>query len=762
MRSENFPPGVGDEQDAAARAEHVSQRPPRLASGLFYRSGKLIAGLIYRVCPFGLEHLPKTGGALICPNHITWVDAVVLQLASPRPIRFLVFEGIYKIPWLNPIFRLVGAIPIHPRKARSAIEGAAEGARRGELVCIFPEGELTRTGVLLRLKRGFEIIAREAGVPVIPVFLDQLWGSIFSFEKKRYFTKWPKRIPYRVTVAFGEPILPKEATTALLRERLLDLGEFCFQRRPILQRHLAPSCVYGLKKGFDKTALIDGMDGSILTRGKLLAAAIALSRHLKKNHKEKRLGIVLPPGKGAFVANLAVLFAGKIPVNLNFTAGTQAISSSIRRGGVQTVLTAKAFVAKLPNFPWPGEVVHIDKLLPKLKTDIVRWFLVARLMPSPLLCGLLGLQKRGGREEAVLLFTSGSSGEPKGVVLSHKNVLGNVAQFGQMLDLDSSDILLASLPLFHSFGCTVCLWYPIIEGLRVVTFPNPLDVSKNAELIEKHKVTLLLATPGFLRGYLKRAKPEQLRTLKLTITGAEKLPRELATEFENKFGKTIHEGYGLTETSPVASVNLPDPLRHSPEDSVQEANRPGSVGRILPGMTARIKDPETGRALSLHETGLLFLKGPNIFEEYLDDPARTAEVLDNEGWFMTGDLARFDEDGFLFIEGRLSRFSKIAGEMVPHETVEAAIVKAFGNHNDETRSFAIVSVPEETKGEALVLLTTLEVDRETLRIKLSEAGLPNLWIPRLIKKIDRIPLLGSGKLDLSACKREAENALKGL
>lgn len=758
MRSDDSAPAAGSSPAPPPRLNPPP--PPPRASGLFYLAGRLIAGLIYRVRVFGAENLPETGGALLCPNHITWVDAVVLQLACRRPIRFLVDEGIYRIWWLNPVFRLVGAIPIASRKARAAIEGAAAGARRGELVCIFPEGELTRTGVLLRLKRGFELIAREAGVPVIPVFLDELWGSIFSFEKKRYFTKWPKRVPYRVTVAFGAPIPPGEAATALLRERLLDLGAFCYERRPLLRRHLAPNCVRGLKRGFGRVALVDGLDGSSLTRGKLLAAAAALSRHIKKTVPEKRVGIVLPTGKGAVVANLAVLLAGKTPVNLNFTAGRQAVASSIRRAGLRTVLSAGAFAARLPDFPWPENVAHLEKLLPRLKGAVIWWFLLARALPSWLLCAALGLRDRGGREEAVLLFTSGSSGEPKGVVLSHRNILGNVAQFGQMLDLEPGDTLLASLPLFHSFGCTVCLWYPLIEGIRVVTYPNPLETAKNAELIERHQATLLLATPGFLRGYLKRARPEQLRSLRLVITGAEKLPRELAAAFEEKFGKTVYEGYGLTETSPVTSVNLPDPVRHSPQDSIQEANRPGSVGRLMPGMTARITDPASGRELTLHDTGMLRLKGPNIFEGYLDDPKRTAEVLDAEGWFTTGDLARFDEDGFLYIEGRLSRFSKIAGEMAPHETIEAAVTKAFGAEADETRSFAVVGIPDEAKGEALVLLTTREIDRESLRAALTQAGLPNLWVPRHILRVEKIPVLGSGKLDLTACKEAALAAVE--
>ncbi len=732
---------------------------PRLASTFLYTFGRFIAGLVYRVNAHGQEHIPKEGGALLLPNHVTWVDALVLQLACPRPVRYLVFEGIYQIWWLNPIFRAVGAIPISPGRAKSAIEGASSSIKRGELVCVFPEGELTRTGMLLKLKRGFELIAREAGGPVIPVWLDDLWGSIFSFEKKRYFTKWPRRIPYRATVAFGAPIPPEEATTAFVREQLLTLGSFCYEKRLLLNQSLAVSCLRGLKRRFDAVAVIDGMDHSRLTRGKLLAAAIALAEHLKKEVPERRVGIVLPPSKGGLVANLAVLLANKVPVNLNFTAGHQAIEASIRKGELKTILTAGAMKAKVGDFPWTENVIQLERILPRLKGAIVRWFLLARILPSFLLCRMIGLPLEGGAREAVLLFTSGSSGEPKGVVLSHRNLIANVAQFGQMLDLHHSDQILASLPLFHSFGCTVTLWYPMIEGLGIVTYPSPLEVSKNAELIEKYRVSLMLATPGFLRGYLRRATREQLESLKLIVTGAEKLPMELREAFQAKFGKEIYEGYGLTETSPVASVNLPDPIKSRATDSVQEANRPGSVGRLVPGMTARITHADTEEPLTLHDIGMLWMRGPNIFEGYLGEPQRTADVL-HDGWFKSGDLARFDEDGFLFIEGRLSRFSKIAGEMVPHETVEENILKALGASEEEERTLAIMSIPDEAKGEALVLLSTREIDLNELRSRLAAQGLPNLWLPRILHRVEKIPVLGSGKLDIGGCKELVKPLIK--
>ena len=725
---------------------------PRFLRGL----GRLLGGCVYRIERHGVDRIPP-GGVLLLPNHVTWVDAIILQMACPRPIRFIMDAGIYNNRWLGPIFRALGAIPISPARAKAGISSAADALRAGEVVCLFPEGELSRSGMLLRLRKGFEVIARAAEAPVLPVWLDRLWGSIFSYERGRFFTKWPRQFPYGVTVAFGQPVPHEEADVAAIRGRLLELGEFCYQRRPMLEGHLARACVAGLTRGMGEVAIIDGMDGSQLSRGMLLAAAITLSGELRRWCPGKRIAVVLPPGKGAVVANLAVLLAGKVPVNLNFTAGRAALEAAIRRGDLAHAITAGPMEKRLEGFPWPPNLLRLEKALPPLKKRIVLWRIVAQILPRGLLCSLLRIPDRGDRDEAVLLFTSGSSGEPKGVVLSHRNLLGNVSQFGMMLSLDRGDAILASLPFFHSFGCTVTLWYPLIEGVRLVTYPSPLEVAKNAELIERYKVTLLLATPTFLRGYLRKGTAEQLASLSMVITGAEKLPRDLAEAFEKKFGKPVLEGYGLTETSPVTSVNLPEPAADQPGRSVQPSSRPGSVGKLAPGMAARITDPETDAPRPLTEAGMLWLRGPNIFEGYLHEPEKTAEVI-RGGWFRTGDLARLDEDGFLHIEGRLSRFSKIAGEMVPHETVEQSITAALGLAHDGDRQLAIVGVPDAVKGEALILLAAIDLDPSELRAKLAAAGVPNLWIPRTVRRVERIPILGSGKLDLGACKELALQA----
>ena len=714
---------------------------------------ELLVRVVYRLHLRGIDNLPE-GGCLLLPNHVTWVDAILLQAACPRPIRFLVYEPIYRNVVLHPLFRLLRAIPITTRKAKDALREASALIRAGEIVCIFPEGELSRTGMLLRLRRGYELIAHAAECPVIPVWLDQLWGSIFSFQGGRFFKKFPKRIPYPVTILFGEPIPHDHADISSVRQRMLELGEAAYQQRPLLQGHLAMACLRGLKHYQFETVLIDGMDDSRMSRGSVLAAAIVLARHLTAHCPKKRIGVMLPPGRAAVIANLAVTLANKVPVNLNFTAGRAAMEAAIRIGDLHDLITAGPLLTKFSDLPLPPNVLALDELLPPLKARIICWRAVVALAPWWGLVPVLRIPKRGDHEEAVVLFTSGSAGEPKGVVLSHRNLLANVCQFAELLNLTSRDGILASLPFFPSFGCTVTLWYPLIERIRMITYTNPLDAVKNAELIQKYKATVLLATPTFLRNYLRKATPEQLASVDLVVTGAEKLPRDVANAFREKFGKEVLEGYGLTETAPVAAVNLPEPAKHKPDDQVQPSSRPGSVGKLAPGIAAEIRDPETGRLLSLHATGMLWVKGANIFEGYLNDPKRTAEVL-VDGWFKTGDLARFDEDGFLYIEGRVARFSKIGGEMVPHETLEVKIREALGGGGEETRTLCIIGIPDATKGEAIVLLTSQEIDLPALRSKLLEMGVPALWIPRVMKRLPAIPVLANGKLDLQACKNAA-------
>jgi len=729
----------------------------RLALGLIGRS-------FYRVTPVGLEAMPATGGVLLLPNHISYVDAVILQLACPRPIRFLVYEHIYRTRFLHWGLRLLGAIPISPKIARTAIETAVNALARGEVVCLFPEGALTRTATLQKLNRGYELIARKARVPVMPVWLENVWGSIFSYYGGNFFWKLPRVVPLRVWLYFGKPIPAAEALPEVVRRSLYDMSAAAFQERPELKSHVGYESVRGLRKRFFTTVLVDAHAGNrALTGGELLTMGIALSFWLRKNVPEKRIGVVLPPGLGATIANLGVILAGKTPVNLNFSAGRAANEAAIARAGIHRLITAPILVEKIEDFPWLDDRIDIAALCKSFSpSSLKRWGAIAWLAPLPVLRRWLDLPKIGDRDEAALLFTSGSAGEPKAVVLTHRNILANTAQIGAILSGIHLQSILGSLPVFHSFGFTVTFWWPLMGGPKVVTYPNPLDTQKLIETIERHKLELFITTPTFLRAFLRKASREQLRSLKLVVTGAEKLPLDLLSEFESKFGVQVSEGYGMTEASPVVAVNLFDeaPSLMNPDGVL--GRRIGSVGRMVPGISARIRDPETDEDLDLFQSGMLWLRGANIFEGYFKETDQTTAVL-RDGWYKTGDVGRLDEDGFLFIEGRVTRFSKIAGEMVPHLTVEQRVVEALDLHpaHGEGPPVAIVGMPDEKRGESLVLLTVVPVEQADLRRKLVALGLPNLWIPKVIKRVGAIPITATGKLDLRECRRLAAQAVAG-
>ena len=509
------------------------------------------------------------------------------------------------------------------------------------------------------------------------------------------------------------------------------------------------ACVRGLARGAARGVLVDaGMGGRRIQAGALLGAGLALARRLKQEVSESRVGILLPPGAGGAIANLGCVLAGKTPVNLNFTSGRAAAESAVRQAGLKTVITAKAMEEKVgEHFPRTERKLDLAVVLKKEKPVAVLWSLLGLLLPARWLAMLARVPKEGGEKEAGLLFTSGSTGEPKGVVLTHRNILSNLRQIeGALGDLNIGS-LLGCLPLFHSFGFTVTLWWPLTGGPRVVTYPSPLDPHALGEVISKHGVELLVTTPTFLRTLMRRAGKEKLGGLRMVVTGAEKLPASLREEFAEKIGVKVYEGYGMTEASPVVSVNVPG------------AERAGSVGKPVAEMEVRTVDEISRQGLPAGEAGMLEFRGPNIFPGYLGRPDVSEKVL-QDGWYHSADYGRVDQDGFLFIEGRRARFSKIGGEMVPHGVVEEALTqwcKQKDHGAEGVLEVMVTAVEDERKGESLVVLHAVDLDPSEAEKALREAGLPNLWIPKKFKRVEKIPLLASGKLDLAAARKMAQS-----
>jgi len=702
----------------------------------------------------GQDRIPQSG-MLVIPGRVSSHEITVFKkLFAPRPITWLIEENAVlhediKALIQNEAGLMFSADDSAPATAGQQLKSALE---KSGLLIFIPGDVVARSAVPCHIPTKVLKTLLQLGLPVLPIAVDAPREGGFTIDN-------PSDLPQAV-MAVAEPLTATKATTAAFQERLLLAHEEAFSQRTFLKQNLGVALLKGLKKFSASARIFDGADDSSLDYHKVLASAIVLAKLIRKETDKPRVGIVLPPGKGGLIANLAVIFAGKVPVNLNFTASQEAVRSAMRQAGLDRFITVDPFVRKFPSFPWPPnrDLILIERIMPALKRDIAKWMILTKMMPVSALASHLGINKIAPTDEAVLLFTSGSSGEPKGVPLTHRNVLANELQFHSRLGATAGTKILGSLPLFHSFGCTATLWYPILAGLELVTFTNPLENKRIAELIHQHKINILLSTPTFLRGYMKRVEPEQLGSLSLVVTGAEKLPVSLADAFEEKFGIRPYEGYGLTETSPATNLNLPDPAGDGIHPVIP-TSRNGSVGQMLPGIAIRLTNPATEKSIPVDQQGLIWLKGANVFHGYLNNPNKSTEVLKDD-WFLTGDVGRLDEEGFLFIEGRISRFSKIGGEMVPHETLEAAISKALALDQEGERKIAVVGVPDAQKGEAIVLLSSvagmaLEQECIDLRYKLMDAGISSLWCPKRIIAAKDIPMLASGKLDIKSCEELA-------
>ncbi len=719
----------------------------------------LLLRCAYRIQVRGRENIPDEGGVLLIANHVAYADVLVMAVTSRRPVRFLSWEGFERHRILGFICRQMGTIPVSESKAKEAIVKSGEALARGEVVCIFPEGSITRNGGLMQLRKGFELIARRGGAPILPVAIDGMWGSVFSFSGGKSFWKSPKRFPRPISVVIGAPF--PVAEHAQTRLRLLELTAEAFALRASLEGHLGREVAAGLAKKGGAVALVDRTGARREFGGAtLLALAWAFASELRRRTSARRVAIVLPPGVAAAVANLGCVLADKVPVNLNFSLGREQALSCQRRAEVDLVVTAGAFRSKLaeksPDFPWGERVLDVaDFLTTHPRADLAFRIGLIRCLPTSWTLACMGLPKHGGEAEAALLFTSGSSGQPKGVRLSHRNILANLRQIEDADILPDTAVLLSSLPVFHSFGFTIGLWYCLSQAPRLVTLPSPLDSAAAVKAIREEKVTVVVGTPTFLRPYLRRGTAADFASLEWAVVGAEKCPADLVEGFATQLGTPMLEGYGITETSPVLSVNVPDQVDPEGPDGVWLGNVRGSVGRPVIGVAVRFVDPESGAILPSGQVGLLEIRGANVFMGYLD-AEQTAKAMTPDGWYRTGDLARLDDDGFLHLAGRLSRFSKIGGEMVPHGTIEETLRKVMGLADAVELKVAVASTADPLKGEQLVVLHTEDLDSEAIRAALTAEGLANLWIPKVFKKVPGIPILGTGKLDLHKLRELAQ------
>lgn len=703
---------------------------------------------VYRIRVEGRDNIPDKGGALFVSNHLSLIDALLLLASTDRFVRFIIFKGIYDMPIVKPFAKVIKAIPIssqlRPREMIRALNEASDAIKEGDVVCIFAEGQITRIGQLLPFRRGLTRIMKDVDAPIIPVNLDGVWGSIFSYERGRFFWKIPRHPLSPVTVSFGKPMDSKSVPFDV-RQAVQELNTDSWKYRRKHMKLLHRSFVQTARLHPFRFAMADFRVPK-MSFGTALMRFVFLAKRLRPVWEgQEMVGVLLPPSIVGALVNFSALAMGRVPVNLNYTASSETIASCAKQCNIQTVVSSKAFLEKV-NLTVPGKTILLEDLAvhprtgEKLMALLMAWFIPVRL-----------LERMVGRDRivtlddlATVIFSSGSTGDPKGVMLTHYNIVSNIQQMGQTFAFHKSDRILGILPFFHSFGFTATIMVPTALGVGVVYHPNPLDAQVIGELVERYKVTFLLATPTFLQAYMRRVEPEQFGSLQFIMAGAEKLPERVAVAFEDRFGIRPLEGYGCTECAPVVAVNTHD---FRAAGFRQVGAKRGKIGHPLPGISVRVVDPESMQPLPVGQPGLLFVRGPNVMKGYLGHPEKTIEVF-HDDWYITGDIATLDEDGFLQITDRFSRFSKIGGEMVPHMKIEEKLHELAGLTE---QTFVVVGVPDETKGERLVALHTLPDEKLNGCIeKLSQSDLPNLWKPRpnYFFRVDAFPYLGTGKLDL--------------
>jgi acyl-[acyl-carrier-protein]-phospholipid O-acyltransferase/long-chain-fatty-acid--[acyl-carrier-protein] ligase len=741
---------------ALAVALLVTRYPDLLVRGILW----LPAHVLYQIRIIGRENIPAEGGALFVCNHVSFIDAFLVFLAQKRKVRFLVWGPYTRWPMLGFLLRLARVIPIDgaagPKSIVASLRMASEALNHGEVVCIFAEGGITRTGFMLPFNRGVEQIMKRSDAPVIPVCIDHIWGSIFSYQGGKFFWKWPQTLPYPVSIAFGKPMPPKTQAVEV-RQAIQKLSADCALARAPRRRPVHRQFVYMAARHPFRPGLVDPPNnGRIFSYGEFLAGAWILKDLLAAVLAEDTMvGIWLPSSAGGAFANVALALLGKVTVNLNYTSSREVVLSGIGQCGLRHILTSRVFTAKMPLDPGPGvELVYLEDF----RKSVGRFQRVARFLTVVLLPGfvlerwVLKLHRHKPKDLAAVIFSSGSTGDPKGVMLTHSNLAANAESMIQAIDPRSSDRLLGILPFFHSFGYSVTLWVPLQVGASILFYPDPRQAKEIGELSRQYRCTIFVTTPTLLRFCLKRCGEEDFKTARIIMVGAEKLPAALAQEFKEKFGVLPLEGYGCTELSPAAIVNVPD----WEEGGVrQTGNKPGTIGQPIPGVAARIVDLETLVPLPPDTEGMLMVYGGNVMKGYLGKPEATREVV-RDGWYVTGDLAKYDEEGFITITDRLSRFSKVAGEMVPHQKIENELHEILGTNE---RICVVTAVPDERRGERLLVLHTpfRDFSPHQLWEKLSDRGLPNLWVPseRDFLEIPEMPVLGTGKVDLKRIKQIA-------
>lgn len=733
-----------------------------------------VMSLRYRLHVQGMKNIPETGGVLLLGNHISWIDWAIVQLACPRQVRFVMIKSIYERWYLSWFFKLFGCIPISQGvNSQQSLDIVAERLDKGEVVCLFPEGAISRNGQLGQFRQGFEKAATtcQREIKILPFYLRGLWGSQFSRASPLFKRNRSKASKRDIIIAFGTP-QDKSLAANQVKQKVFELSIHSWHLYVSQLPNLPHAWIDTVKRSANRHfALADTNRSAPVSAARALAGAICLARHMGEC-TQARVGLLLPTSMEAVLANMALLLQGKTLVPLNYTADQTALSQAIEQAEIRSVYSSRVFESKLKargiefgNALNNCHVIYLEDIFEKItRSERLAQLVAVKLLPASTL-KFLFCKSSPPQSTAVILFTSGSEGSPKGVMLSHQNVMANLKQVAEVLNAEQDDVIMASLPLFNAFGLTITQFLPLVEDIPMVCHPDPSDAFGIAKAIATHQASILFGTSTFFRLYIANEKilPMMLDSLRLVIAGAEKLNPQVRQAFEDKFKKSIFEGYGATETTPVASVNLPDKLDFQ-SWKAQLGGKIGSVGMPVPGTSFKIVDPNTLQQLPMGEAGLVLIGGVQVMQGYLKNSEKTQEVIkdiDGYRWYLTGDKGKLDADGCLTIIDRYSRLANVGGEIISLTSVEQ-IVAPFLLEQAPDADYLATAIPDNKQGEKIILLCDKAINYAELRCRLLAADANPAAIPYDAVKVKSIPKLQSGKPDISLSKHLALKKINSL
>ncbi|MEA3418705.1 MAG: acyl-[ACP]--phospholipid O-acyltransferase [Campylobacterota bacterium] len=628
-----------------------------------------LASVRFRLKVLDFENFPENGGVLMLGNHISWVDWILVQMAVPRRIRFVMDRGIYEKWYLKHFFAMFGAIPISNRAMKQAKLDVEKLLKEGEVVCLFPEGTISRNGQLNSFKKGFEKMVGESDAVITPFYLRGLWGDPLSRSSKRLKELRRKR-RNDVIIAFGKP-MNIDSKAEEVKKKVFELSYTSWEQYAQTLPTLPEAWIESAKRSSGDYCSVD-FGGEKLSHSKMLSQTMIYARRVG-GFDAKRVGILMPASSAGAMINMAALMAGKEVVNLDYRASKHHFRQAIEKCEIKTIYTSSYFLTRLR-----AKGVEVDTLLEgvrvimldKMHEAISKWenmatMMMAKVLPQILL-KLLCIQKKENQDTAVILFSRGTEDDPKAVMLTHSNIVANVTQIFDMLNVSDEDVVLSSLPLYHAYGLTVTTFFPMLMGVPMACCPDPRNAKSVGRTVARYETSIIFSTPSLFQLYTQSdlVHPLMFQSLRIAVSGGEKLNPDEQDAFEKKFKKVLFEGYGATESAPLASMNIPD-VMESKEFTIQRGQKKGSVGMPLPGTAFRIVDPQTLEALGYDEEGLVLIGGAQVMKGYLKESNRTSGViveLDGLRWFKTGDKGIIDADGFLTIAGRYGEMTT-KGEM---------------------------------------------------------------------------------------------------